>query len=174
MAKKPIVIKVLKCFYDVFRMLIIVTAALLAVLYVCGIRPYVVQTGSMESTIPVGSVCFVNHRFDYHDVKKDDVIAFHIGDSTLVTHRAVAIAADGITTKGDANKTEDLAKVTEDTFAGKILFHIPKLGICFFYLKTFWGKVAFVTISAFLMLVGHILDNTAASMPDENQQEKEE
>lgn len=128
----------------------------------------------MEPTISVGSICFVNHRFNYTDVEVDDVIAFNIGDSTLVTHRAVTIAADGITTKGDANKTEDLAKVTEDTFAGKIVFHIPKLGICFFYLKTFWGKVTFVTISAFLMLVGHILDNAAASVPDENQQEKEE
>ena len=143
--------------YEFIRTAVIFSAFAIGILYLIGIRPYVVQTGSMEPAIPVNSICLVKQNFSYDSITIGDVIAFRIGENTMVTHRVVSIDKDGFTTKGDANNTEDAAKVTRENFVGKNIFHIPKAGILFFYFRTRWGKISFILTGLLLIFIGNLL-----------------
>jgi signal peptidase I len=77
-------------------------------LYAAGAFPYrvyLIHTGSMGKTIPSGSLVVVRE----HQYHVGQVVTFVENDAT-VTHRLIAINADGIiTTKGDANP--DISRV---------------------------------------------------------------
>lgn len=99
-----------------------------------------VLTGSMQPTIPPGSIVFVR-PVDPHNVHIGDVITFavksnHYGTS-LVTHRVVAekLALDPsgdyqpeFTTKGDANNAPDVDPVLARNVRGVMWFHLPHVG----------------------------------------------
>jgi len=77
-----------------------------ALLFLTGQLPYkvyVVHTGSMTPTIPTRSLVIVRE----HQYHVGEVVSFRV-NGEIVTHRLVAINANGtITTKGDANRTDD-------------------------------------------------------------------
>jgi len=135
--------KVLHTVFEFFQWFLIITAVSLTVSYICGIRLYVVKTGSMSPTIPVGSICFVNHNIPYDSIINGDIISFTVGKNTQVTHRVTAVEPDGLVTRGDANNIEDAVKVTRQSYLGKTIFHIPKAGFIIHFLKTKTGKIIF-------------------------------
>ena len=132
--------KVLLHLFHFAEWCIIAAAAAFVLLMLLGIYPYAVRTGSMEPTIPAGSICFVNQRTAFADVQKDDIIVFRM-DEIIVTHRAVKIHPDGITTRGDANTIEDAAKTTSANYIGKTIFWIPGIGKLFLFMQTKKGKI---------------------------------
>ncbi len=142
------------------------TGGILVLFYLCQVRPYVVQTGSMTPAIPVGSVCFVNQHISYQNIQEGDIIAFRMGDSATVTHRVVKIQADGMITKGDANRVQDAALVTEDNYVGKTIFWIPEVGNFVRYLRTRQGTVFLISAAAVLILTGFLLDHGKESEQD--------
>ena len=93
-----------RCIGNTVLGLMLVTALVLLIPGLFGIRPYVVYSGSMEPEIPTGAVVFTKEG--EFSPKKGDIITFHNGD-TVVTHRVVKKEKDIFITKGDANKTED-------------------------------------------------------------------
>ncbi len=145
--------------YFLIVSLLILSGGILIFLYICQVRPYVVQTGSMTPTIPVGSVCFVNQHISYWNIHEGDIIAFQMGESAMVTHRAVRIEESGITTKGDANRIEDAALVTEKNYVGKTIFWIPEAGNFVRYLRTKQGIIFLLSGAVVLILTGFLLDN---------------
>jgi signal peptidase I len=92
-----------------------------------------VLTGSMEPTIPAGSVVLVEPR-EPAEVEIGDVITFQPApNATFVTHRVVDARFDAsgrrvLTTRGDANPTPDREPVAEDGVAGVVRIHVPYLG----------------------------------------------
>jgi len=99
-----------------------------------------VLTGSMQPTIPPGSIVFVR-PVDPHNVHVGDVITFAVKSShygtSLVTHRVVAekLALDPsgdyepvFTTKGDANNAPDVDPVLAQNVRGAMWFHLPHVG----------------------------------------------
>lgn len=105
-----------------------------------------VATGSMEPTIPTGSV-ILSRPVDAEDIRVGDIIVFASptgatvtgGDDgvfasegeMLVTHRVVSIErGDGLAfrTKGDGNEAEDPWLVTPEMVRAKSLGHVPVLG----------------------------------------------
>ena len=62
-----------------------------------------VATGSMSGSIEVGDVVLVKIT---NEVQENDIIVFKENNS-FITHRVVKKDGDIITTKGDANNTED-------------------------------------------------------------------
>ena len=145
--------------YFLIVSVLIASGILLCSLYLCGIRPYVVQTGSMSPAIPVGSICFVNQNADYNKIQIGDVIAFRLGGKAMITHRAVRIESSGIVTKGDANRVEDAALVTQENFVGKTILCIPEAGNYVRYLRTKHGIIFFLTAAVVMILCGFLLDN---------------
>ncbi len=135
--------KLLIVVYHIISYAIIAAAVVLGGLFLIGIRPYAVKTGSMEPAIQTGSVCFVDQRVKFEEIREGDIIAFKAGEM-LVTHRAVGVDGDGITTRGDANNTDDAAKVTKEGFIGKTVFWLPHIGRIMLYGHTSDGKIILV------------------------------
>lgn len=97
-----------------------------------GMSTYVVMSGSMEPTIPQGSLAVINNSVTGADVKQGDIIAFDIGerDGRMCIHRVDSINSEGgeITTRGDANDTADLRPVTPEEVTGTVHTSIPTVG----------------------------------------------
>ncbi len=147
---RNISVTVLKTALECLRWLIIVLAFGLIVLSLFRIRFYIVTTGSMSPTIPVGSICVVNHNTPFEEVEAGDVISFSVGGNIRVTHRAVRITDEGIITKGDANNTEDNSPVTPENYLGRTILHIPHLGYVMLFLK---GRVGRVIVAVVIVLL---------------------
>ena len=148
--------KIIKKIIDVLTTLIICVGGLFLILYIFGIVPYVVLSGSMEPTMKTGSLCFINKNTNIEKIKVDDVIAFKMKDGTLVTHRAIEINDSGIVTKGDNNKVADSNVVTKENFVGKNLFWIPKVGYVVKAFQTTKGKIIAVTLIILLLVFGFL------------------
>ena len=124
--------KFFPAFCNILGTLILVVVILvsvpLAVPRFLGYDAYNVITGSMEPTIPVGSVVYVE-RVEPDSVLPDEIIAFYREDE-VVTHRAVEnhYLYDEIVTKGDANASNDINPVKYSEFIGKVRWHFPLVG----------------------------------------------
>lgn len=139
-----------------------VIAAAIVLLLIFGIRAYVVRTGSMEPEIKTGSICFVDSRAEFADIKQGDIITFSVS-GTAVTHRAVRIEDGCVYTKGDANNTEDEEAVTQESFIGKCVFNIPMIGNAVRFLRSPYGIVAVVMLIILLIAGDHLLDRKETS-----------
>jgi len=133
-----------------------------------------VLTGSMQPTIPPGSIVFVR-PVDPHNVRVGDVITFavrsrHYGTS-LVTHRVVAekLALDAsgnyqpvFTTKGDANNAPDVDPVLAQNVRGVMWFHVPHVGGIRDALHTKGGAASIVVV----VLAGYAALQLVAGVKD--------
>lgn len=146
--------KIIKKIINVLTTLIIVVGGIFLVLYLFGIVPYVILSGSMEPTIKTGSLCLIDKKVDVQEIKKKDVIAFKLDDGTLVTHRVDKINKDGIITKGDNNKRVDDGVVTANNYVGKNIFWIPKVGYVVMAFQSTRGKIVLITCVVLLFVVG--------------------
>ena len=148
--------KIVKKTVNIITTLIIILGGILLILYLFGIVPYVVLSGSMEPTIDTGSLCFINKKTKIESIKEKDIIAFKLKDGTLVTHRAVEITDEGIVTKGDNNNDVDSNIVTKNNFVGKNLFWIPKLGYVVKAFQSTTGKIIVITAVVLLFASGFL------------------
>ena len=123
-----------------------------------GIRSFVVLTGSMEPTLPVGSVIFTQNVARYN---LGDVISFKSGNVN-VTHRIVDIESSGeeilYKTQGDANMTADGPLITADKILGKAFYHVPYIGRISILLKTLPGFLSLVVLPAMLFIFFEIIN----------------
>lgn len=117
---------------------------------------YVILSGSMEPSIPTGSVIFVQQKNSY---AIGDVITFtQKGDKTAVTHRIADVKPveryfdETYSTKGDANKSADSGSVSQSNVQGKVLLTIPKLGYLVNFAKTPKGFLVFIVIPATIVI----------------------
>ena len=160
--------KIVKAIVNVLTTIIIGVGGLILVLYLFGIVPYVVLSGSMEPTIDTGSLCFINKNAKYEDVKEKDIIAFKLSDGTLVTHRAIEITETGIVTKGDNNDGADSNQVKKDNFVGKNLFWIPKVGYAVKAFQSTKGKIIVITSIVLLFAAGFLVGENKKKEVKEN------
>lgn len=131
-----------------------------------GYDSYVVVSGSMEPTIPVGSIVYSKHG-DPALMRAGDVIVFNNDDSRStapVTHRIVTNnpLTGTITTKGDHNENEDADIVTYDNVLGKVEAHMPHLGLVSIMFTSSLGKIVAVILLAegwLLVEIGRRLKN---------------
>ena len=107
---------------------VIATSIPLAVPSLLGYEAYNVVSGSMEPTIPEGSVIYVEHT-EPSAIVVGDIIAFY-KDGTVVTHRVTdnRVVTGVFITKGDANEKEDISPVQYSELIGRVKHHFPILG----------------------------------------------
>ena len=94
-----------------------------------GYEFYNILTGSMEPTIPTGSLV-ITKSVDTKDIKVNDIITFGEGNS-VTTHRVESINKGNnleFITKGDANEVIDPRPIEENEIFGKVILHIIGLG----------------------------------------------
>ena len=140
----------MKKIINIFQIISMIIGITLIVLFlvptICGIKPHIVLSGSMEPQIKTGAVAYVNTHMGAEKIKVGDIIAFKV-ENKQVTHRVIAINEDNtFTTKGDANETEDIAPVKFENCYGKTVFSIPYLGRIMSTFKTRVGSFIVYTI----------------------------
>lgn len=90
----------------------------------CGYTIFQVITGSMADTIQIKDIVIVKLT---QDVEENDIITYKSGED-FVTHRVIKIEDNKITTKGDANNSED-NPITKDEVVGKVVFIISNVAV---------------------------------------------
>lgn len=115
-------------------LLVVLLVGILAshVIGLMGLRPYIIRGGSMEPTIPLGSVVAVGN-VSVDAIRPGDVLTMRQGDRPIITHRVISLlhAADGTVsyvTKGDANTHTDGAAAASSAVLGRVSFSLPLLG----------------------------------------------
>lgn len=126
------------------------------VLYLFGIRPTIVTTGSMAPKLPIGTLCVIDTKYPINKIEVNDIIVYRILNQKVI-HRVNNIVDGNIRTKGDANDYVDRATITIENYYGKCIFSVKELGFFTTRLQSPLGKSLFVT---FIMAI-YILDYLA-------------
>lgn len=113
---------------------------------------YRVASGSMEPTLPVGSMVLIHQESNY---QPGDIITFHADNGEVVTHRLVSYGSNGdILTKGDANPTPDdwNGPVTKSDVMGKVILKTSVTTAGFWKSGTGIGVLLCVILIGLLLL----------------------
>jgi signal peptidase len=145
------------------RIALAVTVVLFIALLVptlLGYKRYVIVSGSMEPTIPVGSVVY-DEIVPVSSLIVGDIITFvppaEYGMTDPVTHRIASIteSASGnleFKTKGDANETIDPWAFTLDQpEQARVEHHLPYVGYFYIFLSQRWVQLFLIAIPALLL-----------------------
>ena len=119
-----------------------------------------VATGSMSPTIEIGDVVIAELT---DNVKVNDIVIFK-QDDNYITHRITKIDNEFITTKGDANNSED-KEIYKNQILGKVIFTIPKVSI--------WKKVLSTPIVSVSIIITFVLFGIAFSYEFKDDSKKE-
>ena len=99
------------------------------VLYVCGMRWFMVETPSMGTAAPVGTLV-ITAPTPFTAVHVGEVIAFRppTEPQHVYTHRVAAITPTGVETRGDINGATDGWRLTKQDLIGRAVALIPGVG----------------------------------------------
>ena len=134
----------------IILVVLLAAAAVILVPMLLGNKEMAVLSGSMEPTIPVGSLVYVK-PIEASKLEVGDVCTYYLSDGeTFVTHRVISIDPDAQTlvTQGDANEDPD-GDLPFSQVYGRADFHLPYLGIAIQNIRT---PVGIMTISGEEML----------------------
>ena len=125
----------------------------------------VVQSGSMAPAIMTGDVILISSQEQY---QKNEVVTFVGDDGRTVTHRIAEIdyrSSPGtmIVTKGDANRSIDIAEISPEQIMGKVVLTIPRFGYIIAFGRSRWGLVLLVLVPAVLVIIDEVKKIVAKS-----------
>lgn len=159
-----------------FNILAIVTAIAVAfVLFtvVTGTKGYAVTSNSMADRLVKGDAVF-SKAVSFDELREGDIVTVRVGDKGYFTHRIVAIDSERrtITTKGDANDSNDPMETEESRIAGRMWFSVPYIG----YVSILTSGTTNITLLIALVIIAAALIavNTAISKIRETRGDKNE
>lgn len=135
--------------------------ALLALLLLGSLLPVsngyqlrVVESGSMEPTIPTGAVVVVRAAETY---AVGDVVTFQRrGDAAATTHRIIALEDGDFIMQGDANNVADMTPVRPAEVVGRVMVTVPYVGYVLAFAKQPIGFLILVGLPAGLIVFEQI------------------
>ena len=156
-----LILVVLLCLYMAIQVMTTGHASLF------GFSLFRVVTGSMEPTIPVGTL-LVSRQTEIENVTVGDIVCFYSKDSHLlgrvITHRVTEVLSgtDGqimLQTQGDANATADFQYVTQANLIGKVIYYVGEGNLLAKILSFFTTEAGFLGCIVFpcLIIAGVIL-----------------
>jgi len=121
---------------------------------------FTVMSGSMEPTIPIGSVVFVQD-VSAADIEEGDVITFSKGRGTIpTTHRVVEVHRSEnsvrFVTKGDANENRDPEPVYRSDLVGTVSFTIPYVGYLSVFASSRAGWFVMIVLPCSLLVLSEM------------------
>lgn len=127
---------------------------------ILGYSMLTVLTGSMEPTIPEGSL-IITRQTNAEEIRSDDVITFYTSiqgyDGVINTHRVVEVTDEegslAFRTKGDANPIDDTRLVAAELLVGKVVFHSYLLGMLISFLREPYVFLPLVLIPLFILIL---------------------
>ena len=96
-----------------------------ALAWTSGIRPYSVDSDSMRPAFRAGDLLIDTPVTSTTALVTGDIVTFHPTADYTATHRIVAITPAGITTRGDANASDDVGQISPSAVVGRVAFIIP-------------------------------------------------
>ncbi len=120
----------------------------------------IVQSGSMEPVLPVGSVVTVVPAPEY---RVGDIVTFggDVGKKIPTTHRIASIEREQgsirYVTKGDANEERDSGHITYGSIVGKVVVTTPRLGFVLDYARSREGFFYTIVIPAALIILDELI-----------------
>ena len=129
-----------------------------------GIRPFSIQTESMEPFFNKGDLIIDVAVKDPKELEVGDVITFWTviqGERVLNSHRIVQIDDYenylSFVTKGDNNTIEDSLTVHQAEIVGKYVAHIPGVGTVIDFLQTGTGFLIVIVIPCALFFIYQLI-----------------
>ena len=123
----PKVSRMIKRIIAVIFGVAVFVSLVVVVLLLFGLRPFILQSSSMEPMYMKGSLVWVDSRVAVDDVEDGDVIAYRAGQS-IIFHRVVSIDENGFELRGDANNSSQNITLDKSNFVGVESFSIPWIG----------------------------------------------
>jgi signal peptidase I len=90
-----------------------------------GVRFYAVESGSMAPAMGQGDLVVDAPTTPTTTYQVGDIITFHPTPGYTTTHRVVAVDAAGISTRGDANSTDDVGQIQPGMIVGRVVAVVP-------------------------------------------------
>lgn len=154
---------IFKTFYWVLILALVSIGALLMATMVPipgNIEVKIVKSGSMEPTIPTGSVVLIRPEAAY---AVGDIITFGEDNKRQIptTHRIISVSNENgkevFQTKGDANEVADPKPTQSNSVIGKVVFDVPRAGFILDFARTTLGFALLVGIPAGLIILDELL-----------------
>jgi signal peptidase len=155
-----------KILYGVFITTMVMVAGLLLVSLipnvtqklpvVGGIEMKIVKSGSMEPTMPVGSLIMIRSANTY---RVGDIITFGEDTPTKIptSHRIISMREEGektlYTTKGDANEEADPRELPRGEVLGKVYVIVPYAGYVLDFARQPLGFALLIALPATMIIV---------------------
>lgn len=148
--------KICNILSGIIMVVLLVLAGLLIVPYLLGYDEMAVLTGSMQPTIPVGSLVYVR-EVQPETLEAGDVITYRLSGDTRVTHRVIEVKPEEncVVTQGDANDSPD-GDIAFDRIVGKMDFSIPYLGFIAMNIRTKTGIMVICGVLIAIILLTFI------------------
>lgn len=149
---------------------------------ILGIKPMIVLSGSMETSIYTGDLVLVK-MVDTDILKENDIIAFRNEEDKVTTHRIIEILSENgetlYRTKGDNNSTEDANLVKTSDVEGIYFTRIPEVGNFLMFMQQpiglFVVLLIILVIGMICLFIMNKIDDKRISKEDEKyRQEFEE
>ena len=131
-----------------------------------GMRAYVVDSGSMSPTIQTGALVVDVPMTAATTLHVGDVITFHPTPAVTTTHRIAVIDKNGITTKGDANPSDDVGHIQPSMVVGKVAFSVPFAGYAVAFFQQPLRALALLLLIVALLGVWQLTDASSAARQD--------
>jgi len=160
--------KNLKIFFNIIYTFVIIFLIVISALLAFssfkvpgGIKLFVVQSGSMEPNLKIGSIILTKSQDTY---SLGDIITFYNNGAsgTTTTHRIqkteIISGKEEYITIGDANQGADREKVKTDSVLGKVIYIVPLLGYLVGFAKTQLGFTLLIVIPAVIIVFSEILN----------------
>jgi signal peptidase len=154
--------KIVKIIYYLFIACLVVVALLLtfSVFPIPGnYKLMVVQSGSMEPAIKLGSIVLIRPAEGY---QVGEIITFSHPEAPTqsTTHRIVEIKTindrQSYVTKGDTNNAPDKGEIAKRDIVGKVLFALPYLGYAVNAVRKPFGFMLFIVLPATMIIYDEI------------------
>ena len=138
-----------------------------------GVRFYAVESGSMSPAVNAGALVVDAPTTATTQYQVGEIITFHPTPGYTVTHRIVAIDASGITTKGDANTTDDIGQVPPTSVVGRVIVVVPYGGYVAAFFRQPAGIFALILLVVALYVAWELLRGMKPHAPDSDGAESE-
>lgn len=164
--------------FAIIKSLFVSLLICVALMVVLGYKFMIVSSGSMEPTLPVGSLIIVT-PCDYDDLELGDIVTMN-KSSTYLTHRVAGKKIDGVVidendplynssearwyTKGDANESEEGdAVISDGQVVGTVHHCFKSVGVVVRYVKANYKVLIILGIImlVFIEVLSYLKDKLA-------------
>lgn len=151
-------IRIRNVLFNFLAIVTVVAVLFIGINLVSGAKGYAVTSNSMADTLERGDIVFVRN-ISFDELKPGDVVTVKsTGGKYHFTHRVVEIDKEKrtITTRGDANNSDDPMPSEEERIVGKMWYKVPLLGYLSIFFLNFSrtaGLIALASVAVALVAI---------------------